>query len=51
MGQFMRNTKKRPLRKSRIDRVCDLCHDAIKKGQLYSKTYRGTTYCQKCDED
>ena len=44
-----RPTKKQKMRKSKVERVCDLCHEKILKGDLYSVTNRGTVYCKKCE--
>jgi hypothetical protein len=38
------------IRKTRIQRICDLCHDPINKGEEYSKTPKGTLYCMKCKQ-
>jgi hypothetical protein len=40
--------KTKALKKSRKARICDICEKAIRKGDKYGMTSRGTTYCEKC---
>jgi hypothetical protein len=49
---FSRPIKKKPLRKTRIQRVCTLCHEIIPVGNLYAPFGRrgtGKIYCLDCE--